>query len=385
MSDFQEGMLAVIFYFFYAVAILVSCAISTRIGERLTMILSLYLSIIFAILCAIVPNYYTFLLSRALTGMCAGLNACTSGIFFAKFASSKEMVTRGSFVFEALAYPVGGTWVSILGWLCLDSVGWRVFVLLTSVPLFVPPLIILHCWFKEQHPQQEEDERKEFENKRDESEGTTYDETDKLVASGDVPNFASRVCRSSLFMFSNLCIGYSSIILAPWLIRMYKAGQGAEDGMNDDDECLNVVQGSDFLILTVVTGISNIIGRLLGIFVWGRVKFLFLQSTVTIVVALSFVILLLKPSFTVSMAFLGLSKFCYSLQAFEVAILHFDYDYYGKFRFELGSCISAASSMIGAVIGTSLSAFLDPYLALTVLLMIACSEIFVICFMRERF
>ena len=308
--------------------------------------------------------------------MCAGLNACTCGIFFAKFASSKKMVTRGSFVFEALAYPVGGTWVSILGWLCLEFVGWRVFVLLTSIPLFVPPLIMLHCCFEEHHSQQEEEECREFEDKDDEIEETTTGETDKLVDSGDVPNFASRVFRSSLFMFSNLCIGYSSIILAPWLIRMYKAWQGAEDGTNNelDDECLKVVQGSDFLILTVVTGISNIIGRLLGIFLWDRVKFLFLQSTITVVIALSFVILLLKPSFTVSMAFLGLSKFCYSVQAVEVAILHFDYDYYGKFRFELGSCISAASSMIGAVFGTSLSAFLDPYLALTVLLMIASCE-----------
>ena len=228
-------------------------------------------------------------------------------------------------------------------------------------------------------------ECREFEDKDDEIEETTTGETEKLVDSGDVPNFASRVFRSSLFMFSNLCIGYSSIILAPWLIRVYKAGQGAEDEINNDEECSKVVQGNDFLILTVVTGISNIVGRLIGIFLWDRVKFLYLQSTVTIVVALSFVILLLKPSFTVSMAFLGLSKFCYSVQAVEVAILHFDYDYYGKFRFELGSCISAASSMIGAVFGTSLSAFLDPYLALTVLLMIACCEIFVICFMRERF
>ena len=70
VSDFREGMLAVIFYLFYASAILVSCAICNRMGERLTIILSLYLSIIFAILCAIVSNYYTFLLSRALTAEC---------------------------------------------------------------------------------------------------------------------------------------------------------------------------------------------------------------------------------------------------------------------------------------------------------------------------
>ena len=379
-SDFQEGLLAVIFYLFYATATLVSCPISLRLGERLTMILSLYMSIVFAILCAIVPNYYTLLLSRALTGICVGLNGTVCGIFFAKYASSKKILTEGSFLFEALSFPIGGTWVSVLGWLILDLFDWRIFVLLTSIPLFVPPLIMLHCFV----PEQQNAEHSGI--KSDEFEGTTPTESNKLISndSGEVPNFAARVCRSSLFMFSNVCVGYSSIILAPSLIRKYKTIYGQLDGM-DDDKCFDVVQGTDFLILTVVTGISNVIGRLLGIFLWGRAKFLFLQSTVTGVVALSFGILLLKPSFTVSMVFIGLSKFCYSIQGVEVAILHFDYDYYGKLKFELGSCVTAALSVTGAVVGTSLSAFLDPYIALIVLFLISGCEIVVICFMRERF
>ena len=313
--------------------------------------------------------------------MCVGLNGCTCGVFFAKFASSKEMVTKGTFLFEALTYPVGGTWVSILGWLFLDLVGWRVFVLLTSIPLFVPPLIILHGYFREQQ------ELEHSELKIDEFGGSTSVETDKLVESGEVPNFAARVFRSSLFMFSNICIGYSIIILAPWLIRIFKIhGQGVLDDENYD-KCEEVVQGADFFILTLVTGVSNIVGRprLLGIFLWGRVKFLFLQSTVTFIVALSFSVLLMKPSFIVSMVFIGLSKFCYSLQAVEVAILHYDYDYYGRSKFEFGSYVSSAVSLTGAVVGTSLSAFLDPYTALIVLLVVACCEIVVICFMRERF
>ena len=346
----------------------------------MTMVLSLYMSIVFAVLCAIVPNYYTLILSRALTGMCVGLNGCTSGLFFAKFASSKEVVTKGSFLFEALTFPIGGTWVTILGWLFLDLVGWRVFVLLTSIPLFIPPLIMLHCCFKDH----EQKESKHGELKINER--STSDETDKLVNSGNVPNFAARVTRSCLFTFSNLCVGYSTIILAPWMIRIYKIDQGAR--AQDDvifKKCEEVVKDTDFLILAVVIGVSNIVGRLLGIFLWGRVKFLFFQSSITVVVALSFGILLLKPSFLVSMVFLGLSKFCYSMQGAEIAVLRYDYDYFGKLKFELGSYLSSASSMVGAVVGTSLSAFLDPYIALIVLLIIACSEVVVICFMRERF
>ena len=375
VTDFQEGLLAVIFYLCHATATLTSLPISKRFGERFTLILSLYMSIVFAILCAIVPNYYTLLISRALTGICAGLNGTACGIFFAKLASSKDMVTKGSFLFEALTFPIGGTWVSILGWLFLDLVGWRSFILFTSIPLFVPPLIMLHCCFREQ--QVDDTRSRNYEDK-------TPSETDTLVDSDGVPNFVARVTRSSIFMFSNMCVGYSTIILAPWVIRIYKEGQGVLDDM-DDDKCKEVVHGSDFLILTVVTGISNIVGRLLGIFLWDRVKFLYLQSTVTFTVALSFGILLSKPSFTASMVLIGLSKFCYSIQGVEVAVLHYDYDYYGKLKFELGSCVSAASGVLGAVVGTSISAFLDPYVALIVLLTIACGDIFVICFMRERF
>ena len=70
VSNFQEGLLAVTFYIFFAIAILMACPVSSRLGERMTMVLSLYMSIVFAILCAIVPNYYTLILSRALTGIC---------------------------------------------------------------------------------------------------------------------------------------------------------------------------------------------------------------------------------------------------------------------------------------------------------------------------
>ena len=375
VSNFQEGFLAVIFYLCHATATLTSLPISKRFGERFTLILSLYMSIVFAILCAIVPNYYTLLISRALTGICAGLNGTASGIFFAKLASSKDMVTKGSFLFEALVFPIGGTWVSILGWLFLDLVGWRSFILFTSIPLFVPPLIMLHCCFREQ---QEETRSKNYEEK-------TLSDTDHALVDSDlVPNFVARVTRSSLFMFSNMCIGYSTIILAPWVIRIYKEGQGVVDDLNNN-KCKEVVQGNDFLIVTVVTGISNIVCRLLGIFLWDRVKFLYLQSTVTFTVSLSFGILLSKPSFAASMVLVGISKFCYSIQAVEVAILHYDYDYYGNLRFEIGSLVSAASGSVGAVVGTAISAFLGPYNALIVLLTIACSNVVVICFMRERF
>ena len=96
--------------------------------------------------------------------------------------------------------------------------------------------------------------------------------------------------------------------------------------------------------------------------------------------AISLGVILSKPGFIAVMILLGVSKLCYSIQSVELAILHYDYDY-----FELGSCIYAGSSTFGAVFGICFSAFLDPFTAVMVLVIIACAELVVICFMRERF
>lgn len=376
LSDFQEGVLAVVLIFFWTISILVSMPIANRLGERITLFLSLYLSIIFAVLCAFVPNYYTLLLSRALTGICAGLNSSVTSIFLAKHVSSKDVLTKSSFLAESMSFAVGGTWVSVLGWLCLDIVGWRIFILLTSIPFFVPPILILHFCISDKLVDGHEVEKES---------GTTNSiepkETDGLVdskSSESVPNFTARVIKSSLFAFSNLCIGYGSIILLPWLIRSYKEGL-------HEDKCSEVVQGNDFLILAAVTGAANVIGRPLGYFLWSRVRFLILQSSITVIMALSYGIILTEPGLFAAELLLGAAKLCYSIQGVEVAQLYYDYDYYGKSRFELGIGVTTFFGSIGCVVGTTLAAFLDPYRAVLTTLLIACMELAVICFMKERF
>ena len=256
ISDFQEGILAVSMYAFWAIAVIISISISKLLGERFTLLLSLYLSIVFAILCAVVPNYYTLLLSRALTGFCAGLNGCTSGIFVAKLVSTKEVFTQSIFLSEALGFAAGGTWVSILGWLILDLVNWRIFILLTSIPLFVPPIIMIHFCI-DGTPVEVTEEAHEPEIERN----VAPTETDELVDtnSQSVPNFVPRVLKSSLFFFCNLCVGHGSIILLPWLLRKYKRGLLVLH-ISAGGKCEDVVQGNDFLILAAVTGAANMIG-----------------------------------------------------------------------------------------------------------------------------
>ena len=350
LSEVQEGILAVIFSLSYASTLLFSVFVLKTLGERATLLLSMYLSIVFVIVCAIVPNYYTLLLSRALTGIGVGLNGCTIGIFLAKHSSTKEIVTKGSFLAEGLAMPVGGAIVSILGWFFLDIIDWRIFILITSTPLFIPPIILLHCCFASQTSIHQQPLKEETVSKNDK-----YSDT----ADQEVPNFIARVFRSSLFFFCNICVGHGSIILVPWLIRKYKSSS-LEDNHVADGECREIVQGTDFLIMSLVTGVTNILGRPLGYFLRSRVRFLILQITVTLIMALGHGFVLFKPNLAICMICIGLSKLCYSIQAVEVAILNYDYGYFGKAKFELGSCITIAFGLVGAVVGISLCAFLEP-------------------------
>ena len=141
VSSFQEGILAVILYVFQGVAIISSVPLAKKFGERSVLLLSLYSSILVTILCSLVPNYYTLLISRALIGFGCGLNATTIGVLGAKNISSKDILPAFSFIHASLAFTLGGGWASLLGWLLLDTLGWRIFVLLTPVPLFIPPLV----------------------------------------------------------------------------------------------------------------------------------------------------------------------------------------------------------------------------------------------------
>ena len=376
VTEFQESVLAVIFYIFLSITILISAFISKRFGERLVLILSLYSSIVFVILSAIFPNYCTLLLSRAVAGISVGFTGRFSDVFSVKLASSKTFLTKFSFPVEGLAISVGVAWVSLLGWLVLDLVGWRIFILLTSTPFFIPSIVILHCCLKgdivdkgvlEIEPKAEET------SKPPQTEDTARpSETDSLVRPLSDPKFIAKIIRSSLFSFSSVCIGYGSIILIPWMIRRYKLAtlDDIEDGT-----CNEVVRGSDFLTFTFVMGVPTIVGNILGCFLWSRAKFLIPHVTVTSAVAFSLGMVLTKPSFIAAMTLFGVSNLCFSIQSVEITILQNDYEYFGKFQFELGSYISAVFSGIGAVFGTCFSAFLDPFKAVTALVVFACTEL----------
>ena len=135
-----------ILYLTLSIAVMIAGSISDRFGRREVILFSLYVSALSTVICVLVANYATLVLSRALIGFSIGFNLALCCILIAEQVSSKQ-VSEDIILITSLVYTVGGVWSAILGYLVLDQLGWRIFILLTSLPLFIPPILLLHFYF----------------------------------------------------------------------------------------------------------------------------------------------------------------------------------------------------------------------------------------------
>ena len=384
VSGFMEGMVSVTFFTFFAISTMAAVPLTKRFGDRIILLVSLYTTIMFSLTCALLPNYYTLILSRSLIGLCVGLNSATVGVFVSKQASSKEVADLSLFMKGGIALTLGGGWVSILGWLILDAVEWHNFIIFTSLPFFVPAVIILHCC-TEKTPDSD-------------SWGPIATESTSLISKTKDygPHFSGRVMKTSIFIFCNVFLGYGIILLLPSIIRYHKTCAAEEslkmfqlykdsDTDVEVDHCRNVaVQGNDLLILAAVSGGANAVGRPLGYFLRNVLTFRVLQSSIAFVTALSYSIILFKPGLTMASVLMGVATLSYSIQDAEVSIIPYDLNYFGSTGIALGAAIITCVGMFGAILGTSLAAFSPPNIAVLITLLISVTQMIVIYFMGER-
>ncbi|KAL5257363.1 hypothetical protein ACHWQZ_G012335 [Mnemiopsis leidyi] len=366
LSSLQEAFLAAILYAFQGISLLSAVKLASWFGERNVVLFSLYSSIVSTVFCAIVPNYYTFLLSRALIGMSCGLNSTLIGILCVKNISSKDILPKFSFLHASLAITLGGTWASLLGWLLLDNLGWRVFVLLTSIPIFIPPIFILHCYTRQEVDQEYSSESDPILDRR------TEDLSEEI--------FSIRALKASLFMCFNFCIGYGSILLLPAIIKQHNL----EADYDMFENCEEVVHGHQYLILTGMNGLANVLGRIIGYPLRSRVSFVVLQSIVMLGAGISYGIILTKPGLLVESTMMGIGKLCYSIQGVEVGILLYDVDYFGYSRVSLGSALMYTGGEVGALLSTFLAVIIESQIAVLVTLFVIVLQIVLIQSMRER-
>eukprot|EP01084_Bolivina_argentea_P139962 246178_1 len=106
--------------------------ISDRYGRRWAVILCNSGQIIFGMLSAAAWDMYSMMILRFLTGFCLGGSSC-SFTLYAEFAPKED---RGKLlVLQQSFWAVGAFFNALLAWLVLETLNWRWYLILSSVPL----------------------------------------------------------------------------------------------------------------------------------------------------------------------------------------------------------------------------------------------------------
>ena len=258
--------------------------------------------------------------------------------------------------------------MAVLGWLLLDLLGWRVFILLTSVPLFLPPIAILHCCSEvieiSDSSKPGSDVNQSCEPRSDPN------QTQEVI----VPNISLRILKLSVFHFITTFVWGGALFLLPALIRLDNLkwmlpGRGCVD---------NVVHGSQFLILAGVMGVANMVGKPLGYIFRNIFPFKVLQPVLSLIVILSYTFLLIRNDIVIFSVLIGIGKLSFAIQEIELGIITYDVEYYGTLHLAVGSAVVVSCSFFGGVVGTSLAAFMNPTIVIVVTIVLGLIQVFVI-------
>ena len=244
LSPFKESMLGVVLYISAATTILFVVPLSNRFGRRPLLLSAIYLAIIVTVFCALVPDYHSLVVSRVCLGMVLAVNMCNTNVYISEVAGSEKFYVF-SVALCSLVHHFGAGWCGVLGYLLLDQIGWRYFILLTSVPIFIIPLLLFQFVLPESKPDND----------------APNDDCSLLESNNNLQNIpkrlmAMRIVRILSYMLTNFTPWTGSILLLPSIVRQ----------MNIDNnyslKCSSI-NGTQFLLITIIFGVFYCIGRLL--------------------------------------------------------------------------------------------------------------------------
>ena len=271
LSKEAEGVLSVSIYICLGTASLISARLSDTLGRRPVLLVSMYLCILVTVLCAIIPNYTSLLLSRILLGLSIALNFGTSSVYFVELSADKKFYGMG-ITLATLVYSVGGGWCGAVAYFLLDKLGWRYFVLITSIPFFIPPLIMVQFFLPETIKLKSKESAGEtttlfnpMDHALDGSLTQPAESCDKLTNPQKPcppPPLRKVVKRLFLLCLKIICNDtpyYGAILLVPSIMKSFNLREEVHIPCG-------AIHGAQFLIITVLFGACHILGRLLGYF-----------------------------------------------------------------------------------------------------------------------
>ena len=366
VDSVQEGILGSVFYMTLSFSTILAGPLSDRFGRREVCLFSLYTSVLVSIFCAIVANFYTLLLSRALVGFTVGFNLVIHCVLISGKVSSKEVLIEMWLVIK-IVYSLGGVWVSVLGYLILEKLGWRVFVVLTSLPVFIPPIIILHFYISP------EENYTELSKEEGCSEGVAEKEFELEMEDSKV---IARTCKSAVFVATGIFQSWSTILLLPSLVKLLNMEQGSKQG------CDAITQGTEFLLLAFVA-FAEVLGRF-GFYLTNqkirfRPMFVLLASLMTV----SYIAMLLVHTLTVAVLTNFLVKFGVGMVMMQFACFNYHADYYGTKWLAVCSSLSKGCGVLAGVAGVAMASFAAPHVTVITAMVLSVVQACVVLTMTE--
>ena len=212
-----------------------------KLSRRPIILASLYISILATIACSLVPNYTFLLLSRIAVGMVISINIVPLSVYMAEISPNKSFYVL-SIALSSLGWTLGGGWCGFLGYLFLGHVGCRWLVLITSIPLFIPPVLAFQFILPESRTMGSESS----------AEGDTVEEVQTPMS--------EMLWRTVIVLLFNVVrsIPYAgAILLLPAILK--------EDNIrNERGSPCNAILGIQFLSVTLLFGVSHLLGRIFG-------------------------------------------------------------------------------------------------------------------------
>ena len=363
LSKNNETILTVALYVSLMVSSLITNLISDLLPRRTLILFSSYLAVTVTVLCACFPNFETLVLSRVLLGTSVSINYIIVSVYAAEMIHHRtQYVIAMSLCTTAIS--VAGGWIGVWSYLILDRVGWRVFILLTSLPFFFPQLILLQFFLPD--------------SKKYVSQLAILEENDSnssLIKKNDSKK--SRNVYAFIFKISaaycvQCLIGYGAVILMPAFTKAHNLA-------NDVDSPCGRLHGPQFLFFTITFGVCHILGRLIAYVSQDRVETViqnFFSYSVYLIAC--GVMVAYSENLTVLIVCEGFIQLYNAHHGAATFLLGHSLEYVGQKHIALSSAMMYTGSFTGMLVGTLLPAVVDYKVVLILSLSMAGLNYFVL-------
>ena len=355
LSSSQENVLGLTLYVSAGITIFFVIPLSNKLGRRPLLLSSLYLSIAATIFCAVVPNYISLVASRIFLGIVIAINFSTGNVYISEVAGSMKFYVLAISLGTA-AYHLGAGWCGVVAYLFLEQIGWRYFIVITSIPFFIISLLLLQFVLPEsKHPDMENKEH-------DEATHLTGDNNSNGIPHIPRGLACLRISKILFYIFASVTPWQGSIMLIPSVVRTRNIES------NQTYMCSSII-GSQFLLITLMFGICQGVGAFLCYLLHGRLRSPTILSFFSLVSIIIHVLMLLFNSNTmIFFVLLAVLQLMVSIPINEIKILSTDRTLFGNKYLALSSGLEMASFCLVIAIGNAISETLNYVLVLKVFL-----------------